>query len=29
MEAVFQLRQAWNETTDIIPDFDERLDEED
>ncbi|KAG1849923.1 hypothetical protein DFJ58DRAFT_447158 [Suillus subalutaceus] len=29
MEAVFQLRQAWNETTDFIPDFDERSDEED
>ncbi|KAG2362936.1 hypothetical protein BDR07DRAFT_808266 [Suillus spraguei] len=28
MEAVFQLRQAWNETTDITPDFDERSDEE-
>ncbi|KAG2359161.1 hypothetical protein BDR07DRAFT_1488592 [Suillus spraguei] len=30
MEAVFQLRQAWNEMTDIIPDFDldERSDEE-
>ncbi|KAG2066923.1 hypothetical protein BDR04DRAFT_897427 [Suillus decipiens] len=27
MEAVFQLRQAWNEMTDIIPDF-ERSDEE-
>ncbi|KAG1780561.1 hypothetical protein EV702DRAFT_1194034 [Suillus placidus] len=29
MEAVFQLRQAWNETTDVTPDFDERSDEED
>ncbi|KAG2344498.1 hypothetical protein BDR05DRAFT_961895 [Suillus weaverae] len=28
MEAVFQLRQAWNETTDITPDFDESSDEE-
>lgn len=29
MEAVFQLRQAWNEATDFTPDFDERSDEED
>ncbi|KAG1818556.1 uncharacterized protein BJ212DRAFT_1586928 [Suillus subaureus] len=29
MEAVFQLRQAWNETADFTPDFDERSDEED
>ncbi|KAG2344446.1 hypothetical protein BDR05DRAFT_989282 [Suillus weaverae] len=29
MEAVFQLRQVWNETTDVTPDFDERSDEED
>ncbi|KAG1780511.1 hypothetical protein EV702DRAFT_1077971 [Suillus placidus] len=28
MEAVFQLRQAWNETPDITPDFDESSDEE-
>ncbi|KAG2156597.1 uncharacterized protein EDB93DRAFT_921782 [Suillus bovinus] len=29
MEAVFQLRQAWNETEDFMPDFDERSDDED
>ncbi|KAG1748573.1 hypothetical protein EDB19DRAFT_1825623 [Suillus lakei] len=28
METLFQLRQAWNGTTDIMPDFDERSDEE-
>jgi len=29
MEVVFQLRQAWNETTDFTPDFNESSDEED
>ncbi|KAG2147443.1 uncharacterized protein EDB93DRAFT_1147313 [Suillus bovinus] len=29
MEVVFQLRQAWNEAGDFMPDFDERSDDED